>query len=430
MYRTISLCAIAPILASALCACLRPTPNSNQPINKKSHSETRIPSAKSNAEEGRSMKRIRRIKRLEDTTIRFGGCGDNWHMTWAKNDKQYAAMCDGFGWPGMPQAFYNSRLYGVIGNPPDVKFEFLPDYPKMIQPGNNPEICQYYSFGILALDDCIYQYLSTPSISVPQIDARFVGAKLIYSSDKGHTWRNQDGSTPIHLESWKERSKNNMVFFNEPGESFGLITVLQMGRNYEQNKDGYVYLYSPNGTLEGKMNQLVMCRVQKDKILDRKSYQFFAGTNQNGEAAWSSKIEDRAVVSTFPSGWVNKLPNPYAWHPSVVYYAPLNLYLMANWGMGRTDDNQWFSKPSYLGFWTAPQPWGPWKQVYEEKAWTPANDINARAYQPQIAPKWIAEDGKSFWLVWTDYQTVEGSGKMFNKPFYSFNAQKVEVIAE
>jgi hypothetical protein len=108
----------------------------------------------------------------------------------------------------------------------------------------------------------------------------------------------------------------------------------------------------------------------------------------------------------------------------VVYYAPLGLYLMANWGMGCSTTGHWFGKPSYLGFWTAPQPWGPWTQVHEETAWTPAGDHGARAYQPQIAPRWIANDGLSFWLVWTDFQDVEGRGK----PYYSFNVQQVQIV--
>ncbi len=79
----------------------------------------------------------------------------------------------------------------------------------------------------------------------------------------------------------------------------------------------------------------------------------------------------------------------------------------------------WFKKPSYLGFWTAPQPWGPWKQIYEEKAWIPGGDKGSRAYQPQIAPKWISDDGKTFSLVWTDLAK-----------HYQFNAQQVEVEYE
>ena len=70
--------------------------------------------------------------------------------------------------------------------------------------------------------------------------------------------------------------------------------------------------------------------------------------------------------------------------------------MMVNWGMGCDSDGKWFGKPSYLGFWIAAYPWGPWNQVYEETAWAPEGDSAARAYQPQIIPKWIAKDGKSF----------------------------------
>ena len=121
-----------------------------------------------------------------------------------------------------------------------------------------------------------------------------------------------------------------------------------------------------------------------------------------------------------------------------------------------TDGQEWFVKPSYLGFWIARQPWGPWTQIYEESAWTPAGELSARCFQPQIAPKWISQDGKSFWLVWTDIQQKGDvaeferlnkplAGKsnddytlsdwnlkyeLMNRfwPYYSFNAQRVDLI--
>jgi len=371
------------------------------------------------------MARIREIRRLEETVLRLGGCGDNWHMTWADDDRQYVSLCDGTGFPGLPHNDYNSRLYAISGSPPDVTFEYLPGYPDLLssqQPGCRN---RYYNFGVLAIGGKIYQFLSTPNRPFREHDPRFVGAKLIYSPDNGKTWCNQDGSSPVVWEPWEERSRENMIFFEEPGEAFALVTVVQMGRGYRDNRDGFVYLYSPNGNTEGMMNQLVLCRVPKERILDRKAYRFFAGRRPDGGAEWSERIEDKAAVHSFPSGRVNTTIHPYAWHPSVVHYAPLGLYLMANWGMGCAEDGRWFGKPSYLGFWTAPDPWGPWTQVHEEAEWTPAGDRNARAYQPQIAPKWIAPDGLSFWLVWTDFQDMDGG-----KPYYSFNAQKVEVTIE
>lgn len=376
------------------------------------------------------MKAIKGIRCLEETTIRFGGVGDNWHTSWANNDKQYTGLCDGYGWaevPGYDGTCYNSRIYAVNGNPPDVVFEHLPEYPELTREAP-PEKDRYYGFGILALDGSIYQFLSTPNHGFAEPEPRFVGAKLIYSSDNGQTWKNQDGSA-VRGEKWEDRNHENMVFFYEPGDAFSLLTVLQMGKNYEHNTDGFVYIYAPNGNTEGTMNQLVMLRVRKDLLLDRSSYEFFAGSKSDGNASWGKDINDRAVVHTFPSGWVNTndhpKTHPYAWHPSVVYNAPLGVYMMANWGIGCAPDGMWFGKLSYLGFWVGPQPWGPWRQIHEETVWTPANDPNARAYQPQIIPKWIAKDGKSFWLVWTDFQQVEGK-----VPYYAFNAQEVTIVCD
>jgi hypothetical protein len=357
---------------------------------------------------------IKSLRRLDETVLRLGGHGDNWHMTWAKNDKMYLGLCDGRGLPGTRQGFFNSRMYAIAGEPPTVAFEDLPGYPELPFAVN-----RYYGFGILAIDRRIYHFLTTPLRRLSEPQPLFVGAKLIYSEDDGATWRNQDGSTPVVWEDWDQRSKNNMLFFKEPDNSFSLLSVLQMGKDYQYNKDGFIYIYSPNGTTDGTMNQLVLCRVAKQAICQRQSYEFFSGRDSSGKATWSSDINNRRPVHDFPRGWVNRLLNPYSWQPSVVYLAPSGQYLMANWGMGTDASGQWFTKPSYLGFWTSHEPWGPWAQIYEEKSWMPEGETAARAYQPQIAPKWIAADGNSFWLVWTDFSA--------HKRNYAFNAQRVSV---
>jgi hypothetical protein len=326
----------------------------------------------------------------------------------------------------MPHAEYNSRLYAISGAPPEVRFEYLPGYPELVNYPGTADISRYYNFGLLALDSSLYQFLTTPNHPFTEPEPRFVGAKLIYSPDYGRTWYNQDGSSPVVWEQWGERSRGNMLFFQEARDTFSLLAVLQMGQNYEHNTDGFVYVYAPNGNDEGTMNQLVMCRVPTGRILDRSAYEFFVARRADGGALWSSSIEERAIVHTFPSGWVNRSVHPYAWHPSVVYYPATGEYLMANWGMGCSPCGEWFGKPSYLGFWTAPKPWGPWEQVHEETAWTPDRDTSARAYQPQIAPKWISEDGEAFWLVWTDFQEIPGVGRSF----YAFNVQQVQVTVE
>jgi hypothetical protein len=318
-------------------------------------------------------------------------------------------------------------LISIRGVPPQLEFDDTPGYPELLVGPDPRHVSRYYGFGVLASAGAIYQYLSTPDrpFDTNKPHPRFIGAKLIYSPDNGVTWHNQDGSTPVRWEPWEDRGQHNMAFFKEPGDAFSLLTVLQMGKNYEHNEDGYVYVYSPNGNTEGTMNQLVMFRAPQERIRDRGAYEYFVARRPDGTADWSHDIAARGVVHTFPSGWVNTQIHPYAWHPSVVYNKPLGVYLMANWGMGCAADGMWFGKPSYLGFWSAPHPWGPWTQIHEDKEWMPAGDRNARAYQPQIAPKWIAADVKSFWMVWTDFQIVEGK-----RPYYSFNTQRVEVMTE
>lgn len=223
----------------------------------------------------------------------------------------------------------------------------------------------------------------------------FAGAKLIYSLDDGTTWHNQDGSSPVTWESGDARTRATMAFWRERDHAFSLISLLQMGRAYEANTDGYVYAYSPNGSREGTMNELVMFRVATDRIPDRSAYEYFAGRDDTGAPAWSTRSQ-----------------LPYAWMPSVTYNIALDLYLMTSWGMGGIADGRWFGTPSYLGFWTAPHPWGPWTQVFETTDWTPGGDTEARCYQPQIAPAWMSDDGTSLWLIWSDFQ-MDGTDDPF-----------------
>ena len=65
--------------------------------------------------------------------------------------------------------------------------------------------------------------------------------------------------------------------------------------------------------------------------------------------------------------------------PEVLDLSLENEATKALYGIGESGD--WFQKPSYLGFYTAPQPWGPWTQICEEKEWKPGGDAAARCYQ-------------------------------------------------
>jgi uncharacterized protein (TIGR03437 family) len=349
-----------------------------------------------------------------DSAIHSSGHGDNWHMTWAADDYQYTALGDGKGWENGTE--YNTRVYRLIDGPANLRPQLLSEYPVVLS-----SLQQWYGYGILAIDNRLYHFIG--HIDTQSFPRRFVGAKLVYSPDHGESWKNADG-TPM---SFEQPSEATMFSWNTPDNTFSLVSVLQAGKNYSDNTDGYVYIYAPNGATDDKMRQLVMARVPKDKVLSKSAYEYFVSRKADGSATWSRRIEDRGVVHQYPAGWVAS-DAPYSWNPSIAYNKPLNIYLMAAAGTAR-NRGRLFNSPSYLGIYTAPQPWGPWTQIHENTAWISGGDASTRLYQPVIAPKWIAEDGKSFYLVFSDAKGW-GIGNPWVLPNYRFNVQKVTLQTE
>lgn len=398
----------------------------------------------------RSITRIKSVVRNDETIIRHGGQCDIFPMTWASDDRQFGSFSDGTGWGSSEENGYNTQAIWIKDGPVNASFDEIVSYPAHRWPEDPTDFPLYYGFSTLAVEDCLYHLLCCTEKTVGQV---WNGAKLIYSPNQGRTWHNQDGSTPVVWEPHSQRSRETLLFFEEPQRAFSLVSLLQMGKAYEANRDGYVYGYGTNGNSDGTSNQLVMFRVPKLRVTDRSAYEFFGGLTSKDDATWSKDIGARVPVHIFPRGWANAPGQGVvqAWIPSVVYLPAIGLYLMANAGIGWVSSGSW-SKPSYLGLWSAPKPWGPWSQIHEEAAWTPGNDPAARCYSPQISPKWIAPDGKSFWLVWSDFQ---GMPELFKEqkrreaefkamsasdrararlqmarqyaPYYSFNTQRFDL---
>jgi hypothetical protein len=353
---------------------------------------------------------------VDGSILHLGGLGDGYKMTLAPDGRQFVVVNDGPGWNPPPTTFYSTRLWTIEGQPADARFAELRGYPHLDRAEHIEGTPHYYGHGVLSVGQSIYQFLATLDDAEDR-PRRWTGAKLIYSNDGGASWRNGDGTAPVAWEDWKDQTREHLQFFDEPDGCFSLLSFLQQGKAYAANRDGFIYVYGLNGSVDGLMNQLVMFRVPKDRLLDRAAYRFFAGRTREGGARWSPDIAERQAVHTFPRGWVNYtnlFPGDLvveSWLPSVVYNEPLGLYMMASAGIGCADDGTEFGKPSYLGLWVSDHPWGPWRQVHENAAWTPGGDAAARAYAPQIAPGWVAPDGRSFWLAWADLKGIREFGR-------------------
>jgi hypothetical protein len=169
---------------------------------------------------------VKSVIRREETTLRLGGHGAEWHMSWAADDRQFVSLGGGMGWSENPERNYISRLLAISNGPHDATFQDLPGYPDHFQlPGGENAPPVYTSFGTFALDGRIYQFLNTLNRRPPSArEAHFIGTKLIYSPDYGRNWCNQDGSTPVVWEGWENRSRKNMLFFEEPQNTFSLLS--------------------------------------------------------------------------------------------------------------------------------------------------------------------------------------------------------------
>jgi hypothetical protein len=402
--------------------------------------------------------------RREETLMRYGGDGLCRVLAWTADDRQLLGVADGCGWPenpmGMVRRYRTSNLYWLGGDPTNATIRQIPGYPEIPMSRLIEDKSPYYGdliFGAsaLAVDGCIYQFLATgrawnPLAHPNERGSHFVdGMKLIYSPDNGETWHNQDGSTPVVLETRKQHSLDTLMWFEEPtGVMFG--PFVQMGQDYRDNRDGYVYLSAPNGRTASTQNQLVMCRVPKVRICVREAYEFFAGLRPNGEAVWAENVEDRGIVHTFPEGWsTHPVELSAAWNPDITYNAPLGIYMMhATHDLGRKGG---WGAP-YLGIWIAANPWGPWQQIYEEEYFTVLGNPESIPFGIGVVPKWTSQDGESYWVSFAELTNIAGTPQDLanyeafyrqqtpeelwwqrfrwrqHTPYFGFNAQRIDLV--
>lgn len=402
------------------------------------------PSAKQKGLTKSRLPRIRSIVPRPESILRLGGYGNSTAMTWTANDRQLLALMEGARWSGLPKDFYfASALIEISGEPRNALFESVGGYPLMplreFYRVNGAPL--YYAGGTLAVDRHLYQLIFALRGPITVVGKDWnvggpYGAKLIYSDDNGQTWRNQDGSTPVVRESAAEMSRKTMVFWDD--EPFKNATFLQMGKAYQDNRDGYVYAYGARSNPA----ELVLFRVGKDRVLHRESYEYFAGLTPAGDARWTADIKGLAAVPGFASGWSCG---------SVVYNKPLGVYMMAAVLTRQIGEGGIRWKSSGLSFWISSTPWGPWAKTYEQDPWTPGAP-DAAAISAVIAPKWISPDGASFSLVWTDLRhrnedqiTAFLERRAFREtndeksaqalleylqfvPYYRFNTQRFDVV--
>lgn len=328
---------------------------------------------------------------FDPTVLSIGDerAGDNWPSTWAGDGNLYTYGSDGTGF-GLPSArsTFPAKIRGdpstggIAGQ--DIRTDAIGTSQGGGASGRKVS-------GLVALPDS-----TGPSGHVLYAWVRNItrsgGASLMYSYDDAATWRWAWGNPDISGEAVLP--------------VLGYPTWMQAGENNAAARDNYLYFYSQDTpTAYQVADTVVMGRVEQAQVRLKSAYRYFAGFDGRGNARWMA---------------ASALRKPIFWAPGQCYrvfvtYDPgLRRYFLLTANGDSLDSNWKAGKKTHdLGIYAAPTPWGPWQTVYQN----PSFQSEWNVFAPQMVSKWIAADGRSFYLLYSS----QSAGP------YRFNLQKVSL---
>jgi len=300
---------------------------------------------------------IREVKFAPANTIIRKACGsDNWPITWADDDNQYTAYGDGWGFePGVEKKL-SLGLAKIIGNADD--FQGINIRSAAGEQTGEGRFGKKAS-GILMADGILYMWLRNANENGE-------GSQLAWSSDHGKTWSFGD---------WKFTS------------GFGFPVFLNFGKDYDGARDNYIYVYSPDENDAYKpADYMVLARVLKTDITERKAWEFFRYLDEKGNPVWTKDISERGAVFKHPAR---------CYRNGISYNKGLKRYIWCQIHPESKDTRG----PRYrggFGIYEAPEPWGPWQTVYYTKDW----DVGP-GETSSFPTKWMSDDGRTCYLVFS-----------------------------
>ena len=309
--------------------------------------------------------------------------GDNWPVTWSSDDNLYSFFADGYGFTPLNQQ-YSRYPCKITGSPSGNNIRGYDINTNATGKGTGGDVKGKKVSGLISLPDPSDSSVTLLVAWVRNINTNG-GSSLLYSRDFGSSW----------TWAWGNPDSIPGAFIPELGHP----SWMQSGKNNSSAQDNYLYFYSqdqPKAYLLA--NNVILGRVPKNQVLEKSEYQYFSGTTEN--PSWTSDIKSRKPAF---------LADKQCYRLYVTYNPSLERYflLTAN-GDGLMTN---YEKTHNLGIYESLNPWGPWKTVY----WNNAFHTNWSVFGPQMVPKWISNDGKTFYLLYSNFP---------NGP-YKMNIQKV-----
>lgn len=328
---------------------------------------------------------------IDPTVISIGDmeAGDNWPSTWANDDNVYTYLSDGTGF-GLSSARSMSPAK-IIGNPSTggISGRNISTNSIGMSTGGGPSGKKVS--GLISLSDS-----ASPSGQVLYAWVRNItrngGASLMYSYDHAATW----------AWAWGNPSTTSSAILPQ----LGYPTWMQAGKNNSAAQDNYLYFYSQNApTAYQVADTVIMGRVDKTHVKEKSVYHYFAGLDSKGNALWTADIALRKPIFSAQG---------QCYRVFVTYNPVLRRYFLLT-ANGDSLDSNWIAghQTHNLGIYEALTPWGPWHTVYYNDYF----QTNMNVFAPQMVSKWIAADGKSFYLLYSSQKAGP----------YRFNLQKVNL---
>ncbi len=161
---------------------------------------------------------------------------------------------------------------------------------------------------------------------------------------------------------------------------------MNFGRDYAGARDVFVYSYyiqpvwGPGAATKTTAHsfdvhqpgRVHLSRVPKDSILNRQSYEFFAGIGPDGRPVWTTDLKRKQPVFADANG--------VGWNVSVSYNPALRRYILG------TEHAE--THAGKMGLFDAPEPWGPWTTVAYDDAWG-AGHIEVTTFYWNFSQKWL-----------------------------------------
>lgn len=300
-----------------------------------------------------------------ESVVRAAEGSDNFPLTWADDGNLYTAYGDGFGFEPKLTTKLSLGFARISGGPIDfVGTNIRSDFELV---GDGPQIEK--SSGLLMVDSVLYMWVR----NIHHTGNLGTGCRLAWSTDYAVNWQWAD---------WEY-------------DDLGFCAFVNYGQNYAGARDEYVYMVAhDHPSAYVGTDDFVLARAPQTAILDDDAWEFFTALDGAGNPQWTADRFARGPIFTRTDNMARR--------SSMTYNPGLGRYL---WWQGYPNTNDTRDAGGF-GLYEAPEPWGPWSQVYHTYNWDMGPGDLA-----SFPVKWMSDDGLTIYLAFSgnDAFSVRGA---------------------